>query len=123
MTMEKVHNRALWRKPISVVHNEVKDASTKLLRKLTLIDLLSINFGGAIGSGMFVIIGLIASHYAGPAGCLSWLIAGLGCSLSGLSYAEVRSAKTYIYVCVYVSVCLCAFLDLTKRIAVVILSL
>ncbi len=103
MTIMRMRHRLFWRKPMSAVHSEVKDASTKLLRKLTLIDLLSINFGGAIGSGMFVIIGLIASQYAGPSGCMSWIIAGLGCSLSGLSYAEVRSAKTcvYIYMCSY----------------------
>ncbi len=115
MTIMRMRNRLLWRKPMSAIHNEIKYAGTKLKRKLKLMDLLSINFGGLVGSGMFVLVGLIASQYAGPAGCISWVIAGLGCSLSGLSYAEVRSAKTCIYVC--------AFIDLTKRIFVAFFSL
>ncbi len=98
------------------VHHEVIHAGTKLARKLTFFDLLSINFGGAIGSGMFAIIGLIASQYAGPSGCLSWVIAGLGCSLSGLSYAEVRSTKNCV--CIYVCVCT----DVVTRIFVTLVS-
>ncbi len=95
MTIIGIPNRILWRKPLSAVHSEVIDASTKLVRKLTLFDLLAINFGGAIGTGLFAFVGLIASQYAGPSGCISWLIAGLGCSFSGLSYAEVRSMKIH----------------------------
>ena len=40
-------------------------------------------------SGVFVITGLICHEIAGPAGVLSWVVAGFGCLLSGLSFAEL----------------------------------
>ncbi|CAN0477395.1 unnamed protein product [Hapterophycus canaliculatus] len=33
--------------------------------------------------------GLICHEVAGPAGMLSWLVAGVGCLLSGMSFAEL----------------------------------
>ena len=44
---------------------------------------------GTVGSGVFVLNGLIARQYAGPATCLSWLVAGLASLLSGCCYAEL----------------------------------
>lgn len=37
-----------------------------LERTLTLTDLLCIGIGGTVGSGVFVLTGLIANEYAGP---------------------------------------------------------
>lgn len=57
-----------------------------------------------VRSGVFVLVGLIASDYAGPAVCISWMLAGFACVLSGLSYAEMSaripsagSAYAYTY--------------------------
>lgn len=58
-------------------------------RHLTLFDLVSIGVGGTIGSGIFVLNGLIANSYAGPATFLSWTISGFAALLSGCCYAEL----------------------------------
>lgn len=58
-------------------------------RHLTLFDLVSIGVGGTIGSGIFVINGLIAHSYAGPATFLSWMVSGAAAMLSGCCYAEL----------------------------------
>lgn len=58
-------------------------------RHLTLFDLVSIGVGGTIGSGIFVLNGLIAHQYAGPATFLSWSISGMAALLSGCCYAEL----------------------------------
>lgn len=50
--------------------------------------------GGTVGSGVFVLAGEIANSEALPAGpsvTLAFLFAGLGCALSGLSFAELAS--------------------------------
>jgi APA family basic amino acid/polyamine antiporter len=74
-------------------------------RHLTLTDLVAIGFGGTIGSGLFVLCGLVSHQYAGPATAISWAIAGFAACLSGCCYAEVSariplagSAYAYSYV-------------------------
>ena len=64
-------------------------AQKHLARHLTLFDLICIGVGATIGSGVFVLCGLVAHNYAGPATFLSWGIAGLAATLSGLCYAEL----------------------------------
>ena len=58
--------------------------------------------GGTIGSGIFVLAGLIARNYAGPATTLSFAISGVAAAFSGVCYAELSgripsSGSTYIY--------------------------
>jgi amino acid transporter len=53
--------------------NETDD---HLHRHLGLFDLVCIGVGATVGSGVFVLIGLIAHTCAGPAVFLSWGIAG-----------------------------------------------
>ena len=76
-------------------------------RHLTLLDLLSIGIGGTVGSGIFVLCGLIAHSYAGPATAVSFAISGAAAAASGCSYAELASkiplpGSTYAYA--YVSI-------------------
>jgi len=76
-------------------------------RHLTLLDLLSIGIGGTVGSGIFVLCGLIAHSYAGPATAISFAISGLAAAASGCCYAELAakipvSGSTYAYA--YVSI-------------------
>lgn len=40
-------------------------------------------------SGVFVMAGLICHEIAGPAGVFSWIVAGFGCLLSAMSFAEL----------------------------------
>ena len=64
-------------------------AQKHLARHLTLFDLICIGVGATIGSGVFVLCGLVAHSYVGPATFLSWGIAGLAATLSGLCYAGI----------------------------------
>ncbi|CBN77482.1 cationic amino acid transporter-like protein [Ectocarpus siliculosus] len=91
---------ALIRKPLAVVLMEA--SNDPLVRHLTLFDLVVIGVAGTVGSGIFAIVGLIGSTYAGPAAVVSWVLAGIGCVFSGLSYAELSSiipseGGTYAY--------------------------
>ncbi|CAN0523263.1 unnamed protein product, partial [Ectocarpus sp. 12 AP-2014] len=91
---------SLFGRPLSVVLMEA--SNDPLVRHLTLFDLIVIGVAGTVGSGIFAIVGLIGSTYAGPAAVVSWVLAGIGCVFSGLSYAELSSiipseGGTYAY--------------------------
>jgi APA family basic amino acid/polyamine antiporter len=47
--------------------------------------------GAIIGAGIFVLTGLAAKNYAGPALALSFIFAGFGCAFAALCYAEFAS--------------------------------
>jgi amino acid transporter len=97
--------RGPWtRKPLSMVleGEEQQNAPLHRERHLTLVDLISVGVGGTIGSGIFVLSGFIANHYAGPATTLSFIISGMAAGCSGLCYAELAgripaAGSTYIY--------------------------
>lgn len=67
------------------------NSSRSLQRHLKLKDLVMIGVGGTIGSGLFVICGLITNQYAGPASIISWIISGGAALISGICYAELSS--------------------------------
>lgn len=74
----------------------------ELKRHLSLFDLVCIGVGSTVGSGVFVLTGLIANRHAGPATFLSWSLAGGAACASGLCYAEMggrhpSSGSTYVY--------------------------
>lgn len=82
--------------------NGHRDEPEELHRHLSLFDLVCIGVGATIGSGFFVLIGLIAHTSAGPAVFLSWGIAGIAASASGLCYAELGgrfpdAGSSYLY--------------------------
>ncbi len=79
------------------------DSTRSLHRHLSLFDLISIGVSATVGSGVFVLCGLIAKEYAGPATFISWLIAGISACFSGLCYAELSgkfavAGSSYNYV-------------------------
>lgn len=55
------------------------------------IDLTLMGIGCIIGAGIFVLTGQAAALHAGPAIVLSFVIAGIACAFSALSYAELAS--------------------------------
>ncbi|CAM9536547.1 unnamed protein product [Ectocarpus sp. 6 AP-2014] len=80
-------SKCFKRKPLAVVNAE--ESEGVLERNLGFWDLFALGFGGTVGSGVFVMSGLICHEIAGPAGMFSWMIAGFGCLLSGMSFAEL----------------------------------
>ncbi len=73
-------------------------------RALGAVDLVMLGIGAIIGTGIFVLTGQAAAAHAGPAVCLSFIIAGVASSFAGLCYAEMASmipvagsAYTYAY--------------------------
>jgi len=79
-----------------------EQVTDKLERTLSLFDLICIGVGGTVGSGVFVLTGLIAREYAGPGVVISWIIAGICCIFSAMSYAEMAcripsAGSTYAY--------------------------
>ena len=73
---------------MAVNEDNIVVAEPQLRRALGPFQLIGIGIGIIIGAGIFVSTGTTAAHYAGPAVVISYLIAGLGCALAGLCYAE-----------------------------------
>jgi APA family basic amino acid/polyamine antiporter len=76
-------------KPIGELHEA--DTGNELRRTLDARALVLLGIGAIIGTGIFVLTGTAAANHAGPALVVSFLIAGLGCALAGLCYAEFAS--------------------------------
>jgi len=77
----------------------------ELKRTLSVISLTAFGIGSIIGTGIFVLTGTAAASHAGPALALSFVLAGFGCALAALCYAEFASmvpvsgsAYSYAYV-------------------------
>jgi APA family basic amino acid/polyamine antiporter len=67
-----------------------------------LFDLVCIGVGATVGSGIYVVTGLIAHSLAGPATFISWTLAGCAACFSGVCYAEQggrfpSAGSTYVY--------------------------
>ena len=90
-------------KSIDELHAE-ESKGNQLNRALSATALTLLGIGGIIGTGIFVLTGTAAANHAGPALALSFIIAGVGCTLAGLCYAEFAamipvsgSAYSYSY--------------------------
>ncbi len=66
--------------------------NNQLKRCLSAFDLTLLGVGCIIGTGIFVLTGIVAATHAGPAIILSFLIAGIACAFAALSYAELSSS-------------------------------
>ena len=76
-----------------------------LSKTLGAFDLILLGLGAIIGTGVFVVTGIVAAKYAGPAVMLSYVIAGVTCVFVALAYTELAtmlpasgSIYTYSYV-------------------------
>jgi APA family basic amino acid/polyamine antiporter len=63
-----------------------------LNRCLNAFDLTLLGIGAIIGAGIFVLTGIAAATQAGPAIIFSYLLAGIACAFSALSYAELSAS-------------------------------
>ncbi|KAG0044526.1 hypothetical protein BGZ90_008750, partial [Linnemannia elongata] len=78
--------------------------NSQMKRVLTAKDLSAMGIGAIIGTGIFVLTGIVANEKAGPAVVISFIIASIVAGLAALSYAEMAclvpiagSAYTYTY--------------------------
>lgn len=96
-------NQLLATKSISDLHAD-DSSGPQLKRVLSATALTALGIGGIIGTGIFVLTGVAAANHAGPALALAFIVAGIGCTLAGLCYAEFAamipvsgSAYSYSY--------------------------
>ncbi|WP_100488087.1 amino acid permease [Sporolactobacillus pectinivorans] len=75
-----------------------------LQKALGAFDLTMLGVGAVIGTGIFVLTGVVAAKFSGPAIILSFVFSGLACAFAALCYAEFASmipasgsAYTYSY--------------------------
>ncbi len=78
-------------KPTKALVAEADEQGHQLRRVVGLLDLSALGLGAIIGTGIFVIIGE-AITATGPSILLSFVLAGITCAFSALSYAELASA-------------------------------
>jgi len=95
--------RIFYKKSLDAMHLSAQERPLK--KSLGAFDLLLLGIGCVIGTGIFVLTGQAAAHYAGPAITLSYALAGFACVFAALAYAELASmvplagsAYTYAYV-------------------------
>ncbi len=62
-----------------------------LTRSLGPVQLVLLGIGCIVGAGVYVMTGIAASHYAGPAIILAFVLAAFACGLTALCYAELSS--------------------------------
>ncbi|WP_161955148.1 amino acid permease [Moorella sp. Hama-1] len=94
----------IWRtQRIEDLKQEAQD-NQGLKRSIGTPELIALGVGAIIGSGIFVLTGVAAANYAGPALVFSFLLSGLAAGLAALVYAEMAaaipvagSAYTYAY--------------------------
>ena len=88
--VKSVDTTSIWRrKPIAAYEADMKKSELK--RVLTRWSLTSLGIGAVIGGGVFVLTGIAANQWAGPALALSFMIAGTACAFAALCYAEFAS--------------------------------
>lgn len=80
-------SRLLRTKPVGAMahgaeHLDQVDGA-ELARVLTTVDLVSLGVGSCVGTGMYVVAGLVAKTMAGPGVILSFAIAAAASVLSG----------------------------------------
>lgn len=92
---------SIWKtKPPEMLYDAVE--KTGLKKNLTALDLAALGIGCTVGVGIFVVTGVAASQYAGPAVIISFIIGALTAAFCGLTYAELAAmfpvaGSTYSY--------------------------
>ena len=76
---------------LSTSHGQAIHGNDSLEQHLSLFDLLCIGVAATLGSGVFALTGSVAREFTGPSVIISWLIAGVACSISAMSFAELCS--------------------------------
>src|ERR1700752_5363918 len=91
MTVAPRHrNEPFATKPVDALVADTEDSEHRLRRAVGALDLTALGLGAIIGTGIFVILGEAIGD-SGPAIILSFVLAGVTCVFSALSYAELAS--------------------------------
>lgn len=77
----------------SMPSEAAKEGSTEMKKVLGLFGLTMMSTAAIVGSGIFVLTGVVAKNYAGPGVVISFLIGGVVAMLSAMCYMEF-SAET-----------------------------
>ncbi|MFI6704771.1 amino acid permease [Streptomyces sp. NPDC050509] len=70
---------------------DTEEPEYALKKTLSALDLTVFGVGVIIGTGIFVLTGVVAKQTAGPATALGFVVAGIVCGLAALCYAEFAS--------------------------------
>jgi len=99
-----MREQLLRRKPTETLLADAGPHAGGLKRALGVVDLTFLGIGAIVGAGIFVLTGVAAAKYAGPAISLSFVVAGFACAMAALCYAEFAamipvagSAYSYSY--------------------------
>jgi APA family basic amino acid/polyamine antiporter len=92
-------------KPLNtILHEAAETGEHTLKRSLGVTNLVTLGIGAIIGTGIFVLTGVVAAGYAGPGVVYTFIVAAVACLFAGLCYAEFAamipvagSAYTYGY--------------------------
>jgi APA family basic amino acid/polyamine antiporter len=79
---------------IKSVEDSIRDTEEpehQLRRNLSALDLTVFGVGVIIGTGIFVLTGVVAKTVSGPATALAFVVSGVVCGLAALCYAEFAS--------------------------------
>jgi APA family basic amino acid/polyamine antiporter len=85
---------AVGKRRVKSVEDSIRDTDEpehRLKKNLSGLDLTVFGVGVIIGTGIFVLTGVVARDQAGPAVAISFVIAGVVCGLAALCYAEFAS--------------------------------
>lgn len=99
-------NKSIFRtKSIEGLLAQTASKGKGLKKVLGAFELTMLGIGAIIGTGIFVLTGVAAADYAGPALVLSFVFSGIACTFAALCYAELAamipvagSAYTFGYV-------------------------
>ncbi len=78
-------------KSVEQAIRDTEEPEFQLRKALGPLDLTVFGIGVIIGTGLFVLTGVAAANFAGPAVTLSYVVSGIACALAALCYAEFAS--------------------------------
>ena len=70
-----------------VPHHSIEESEESLKRSLNVTDLIFYGVGCSVGAGIYSLVG-VGARLAGPSIALSFLLCGIACCFTSLSYAE-----------------------------------